>query len=601
MNQDADSLSMIALPGRTLVAEILLGGARPAVDATTGRYEPKVLPRALALAGSKVYVAGESSGLVYVVDQKTRAVAKTIAVPAGPVAIAASPDASRVYVVSHEAAVVTEIDTGSDAVTRSVPVSQHPWGLSVSADGASLFVSHLLLGPGVTTVDRASLTVKSKAALADEPPGTDKRTPNGVPRGMYSVTPNPAGGELWAPYLLLAIKTPQPTLDFESTVFPTISTFAADGSAESKRLLIQPLGVTEKPGAFQDVVSGPHAIAFTPDGKFALMADAQSEDVMVFDATKHTQAGLVRPLPSALLEGIAVDHAGTHAYVEGRVTHDVTVLAIHPDDTVAPAVVDGAPIERLASGDPMPADMRFGQRLFYTSNTGSFHISKNFWVACASCHLEGGSDAVTWLFDAGPRDTPSNAGGPINTGFLLRQGMRNSIDQYDQTIREEQGGTYDLTSASDLADLQKLAAYVNYAIPYPPNPNLAPGGVLTASQAHGKTFFAQLCSTCHTGAYLTDSGAGNPTLDLAGTVILHDIGTCVKTGAYPDKAGVDVEGHTRNACDFDTPSLRGVFATPPYFHDGSAPTLADVVDRLVFTSGMSDADKADLTAYLMTL
>jgi cytochrome c peroxidase len=57
------------------------------------------------------------------------------------------------------------------------------------------------------------------------------------------------------------------------------------------------------------------------------------------------------------------------------------------------------------------------------------------------------------------------------------------------------------------------------------------------------------------------------------------------------------------ACDFDTPTLRGIFATAPYFHDGSAATLGDAVDRLpaAITNGLSTGDKADLVAYLQTL
>jgi cytochrome c peroxidase len=56
-----------------------------------------------------------------------------------------------------------------------------------------------------------------------------------------------------------------------------------------------------------------------------------------------------------------------------------------------------------------------------------------------------------------------------------------------------------------------------------------------------------------------------------------------------------------SACDFDTPTLRGIFATAPYFHDGSAATLRDVVDRLPFTQQLGDADRDALVAYVKTL
>ena len=53
----------------------------------------------------------------------------------------------------------------------------------------------------------------------------------------------------------------------------------------------------------------------------------------------------------------------------------------------------------------------------------------------------------------------------------------------------------------------------------------------------------------------------------------------------------------------DTPTLLGTVYTAPYFHDGSLPTLASVVDWFNDTKslGLTEADQADLTAYLETI
>jgi YVTN family beta-propeller protein len=601
VNPESDSVSVIDTKTRALVKEISLTGSAPKQDPTTRRFDPVATPRSIALLGDKkAYVAGQTSGLVYVLDMATKAVTGSIPVSAAPVSVIAAPDGSAVYVVSHEAAEVTKIDPKMDMVIGTAKVSEHPWGITLSEDGKTLLVTHLLLDPGVTTLDAATLAVKGKVALSEVQPSVpfDKRIPNGVARGAYGITPRPGTGELWIPHLLLAVKTAQPDLDFESTVFPTISTLDAAATAEARRLVFRPPGVNE--GAFSTSVSGPRAVAFTPDGKLALVALAQSEDVMVFDAEAGTEVSMVRPVPSAMLEGIVVDHAGKQAYIDGRVTHDVTVLKIDASNKLSPVVKDGAPIERLES-DPMPADMRLGMRLFYTANSAAFPITKNFWVACSSCHIEGGSDAVTWLFKQGPRDTPSNAGGPINTGFMLRQGLRNAMDQYDTTIQDEQGGTYHRDEPSQKADFAALDAFVNYAIPFPPNPYLAADGKLNEQQERGKATFQVACADCHPGPYLTDSGAGNPSLDLKGPIVLHDLGTCVKKGDFPDKPSLNEAGVMHTACDFDTPTLRGIFATAPYFHDGSALTLKDVVDRLPSSANLSEEEKADLVAYMLTL
>ena len=601
VNPDADSVTVIDPATRAVIAEVALGPT-PSLD-SGGRYEPAVKPRALAILpdDSRVYVAGQTANAVFVIDARTHRVLTSIAVAAAPVGIVAAPDGSAVYAVSHEAATVSKIDPGKNSVVATLAVTEHPWGASVSDDGRSLYVSHLLLGAGVTTIDTRSFTVAATVTLAEQPQQSDKTLPQGLPRGVYSAVPRPTTGELWAPHLLLAVNTPEPALDFQSTVFPTVSRIQPRGGAEGDRLLFAPLSNSAPAGAFTDVVSGPRAIAFTPDGALALLADGQSEDVLVFDAAQAVEVGLVRPLPAAFLEGIVVDHAGRRAYVHGRNTQNVVVLALHPGDAVAPAVVDGEPIVTVAT-DPMPANLRHGQRLFYSANSAAFPITRNFWVACSSCHLEGSTDAVTWQFTVGPRDTPSNAGGPINTGFLLRQALRNSIVDYDTTIQVEQGGSYHRTDGAHAADLKALADFVNQAIPFPQNPNKRADGTLTAEQTHGKDLFLANCGSCHTGEYLTDSGIGNPALDLAGSIVLHDIGTCVTAGTFVDQPAPDeVVGKMHSACDFDTPTLRGIFATAPYFHDGSAATLRDVIDRLPAARGLSDADRNALVEYVKTL
>jgi hypothetical protein len=219
---------------------------------------------------------------------------------------------------------------------------------------------------------------------------------------------------------------------------------------------------------------------------------------------------------------------------------------------------------------------------------------------------------VTWRFAEGPRDTPSNAGGPINKGWLLLQAMRTVVQEYDATINLEQGGNYhyDNDMGTQSPDLDALAEYVNYGIPFPQNPNIPPGGVLNASQMRGQTTFQTLCTTCHAGAYLTDSPAP------PAAPVLHDIGTCVTSqnpflGQYTDQAAYTyaLDPYYTNtsampdrvACMFKTPTLRGVFATPPYFHDGSAATLADAVDRIPVAANLTAAQKADLVSYLQTL
>jgi cytochrome c peroxidase len=90
---------------------------------------------------------------------------------------------------------------------------------------------------------------------------------------------------------------------------------------------------------------------------------------------------------------------------------------------------------------------------------------------------------------------------------------------------------------------------------------------------HGK---AQ-CATCHYGPAFTDD-------------YLHDLQVERFYVGRP-------EGPIK------TFALRGIKDTPPYLHDGRAPTLADSVEffNLVLELGLTEPEKRDLVAFLLCL
>ena len=91
------------------------------------------------------------------------------------------------------------------------------------------------------------------------------------------------------------------------------------------------------------------------------------------------------------------------------------------------------------------------------------------------------------------------------------------------------------------------------------------------------------CATCHSGSKLTDANTR-----------LHD----------PAEVPTDPTHAERSATrKYRTTPLRGLWQHPPYFHDGSAATLADVVERYdtSATLGLTAAEKTDLVEYLKSL
>jgi len=620
VNPDADSVSALDVQSHHLLFETALGNGVPALGAD-GRFEPGVGPRALALnsTGSVAYVTGQRSGAVYAVNAVSGDVSAHAVVCSEPLGVVVSADDAALFVACSGDDELVELGTSDLSVLARVACPRKPWTLAWASDG-SLLATHLL-GPGVSRFTTEPLAPSETWKLADGPPvgdPPDATEPHGVVRGIYDALARPGSTETWVAQTMLGTDTPQPELDFQRTAFPALSILASDGSEAAR------LSVHTEPGdggAFGDIVSGPRALAFSDDGALAFVADADSEDVLIVDAAARVELGLVRPLPGHLPEGVV--WADGELYVDERNSGHVAAFRIERADGRLSIEPDGTPMPTLVT-DPMPSDLRLGQRLFFSANSDDLPITQNHWVACATCHLEGRSDAVTWLFAQGPRDTPTNAGGLLDTGFLFRTADRRRVEDYWRTIDVEQGGHFDIDEPSQAPLLAALAAFVNQALPAPAPPTVDAthslrDADLAALRARGAAVFeATGCPACHSGPAKTDSGAENPALDLSGPVVsspasggvvLHDVGTCVTSGAAPDVAHEDIEGNPRDGCAFDTPALRGLADSAPYLHDGSAATLADAVAKMLAAPAvnggtpltLSDADLAALVEYLRGL
>jgi len=114
-------------------------------------------------------------------------------------------------------------------------------------------------------------------------------------------------------------------------------------------------------------------------------------------------------------------------------------------------------------------------------------------------------------------------------------------------------------------------------------PSPPPGSVDLAAAERGREVFAGTarCTSCHTGSTLSDINSGK----------LHT----------PSETGMDAGYATRTSQKaYRTTPLRGLLQHPPYFHDGSAATLGDVVDHYqrVQKLGLTAAQRADLIEYL---
>jgi len=128
--------------------------------------------------------------------------------------------------------------------------------------------------------------------------------------------------------------------------------------------------------------------------------------------------------------------------------------------------------------------------------------------------------------------------------------------------------------------LAALRAY-QHSLGAPPPPA---GSFDSASAERGRALFDKNCASCHVDHTGTDNNSGR----------LHPAKETGLDGAYAarTKAGA-----------YRTTPLRGLWQHPPYFHDGSAKTLEDVVEHYdkVRKLGLSEAQQNDLAEFLKTL
>lgn len=214
--------------------------------------------------------------------------------------------------------------------------------------------------------------------------------------------------------------------------------------------------------------------------------------------------------------------------------------------------------------DGRPAETRF--------DTGHavFHANSGAFIACASCHPEGGDDGRVWNFDGiGPRRTPALHGDLRGTEPFHWDG-----DMTDLHVLVHQVFTSRMSGPElSVPQVDTLGDWLD-AIPAPVHET---SGIDAAAVSRGQQIFygeAQ-CGTCHTGGLMTN----NQTMD-------------VGTGGR-----------------FQVPSLIGVSYRTPLMHDGACPTIrARLVDatcsggeRHGHTADLQPDQVDDLAAFLNTL
>jgi len=478
------------------------------------------------------------------------------------------------------------IDTGTFAEIERFAASRGPWSLALSPDGSRIYVTNYLSrfvkfrAPSVseiTIINAKDLRVEDRAS---------------VPEANLML------GVAWHPSGEFALVT----LNRTKNVLPM--TRIVQGWT-----ITNGLGIVRKDGSVDQVLldepnlyfADTADVAFTPDGRLALVTSSGTDRVAVVDTDKllgvfrgATPHDREREIPNNLAEssefviktiatrnaprGIAVSRDGSAAFVANSLDDSLTVIDMKTLEAV----------DRVDLGGPQEiTKTRWGERLF---NSANITFQRQF--SCHSCHPDGHIDGLTYDIEAdgigfnpvdnrtlrGILDTDPFKWAGTNPSLARQCGPRLAV-------------FFTRLAPFDPDALSALTLYI-CTIPRPPNRYRPVGAELTPAQRRGKVLFERAmtndgrvisvenrCNTCHNAPLYTDRSKRN-----AGTKLYLD-----------------------EHAEIDVPHLNNIYDSAPYLHDGISPTLEEIWtrynprDQHGVTNDMTKDQLNDLIEYLRTL
>ena len=532
--------------------------------------------------GKTLYVTNEWDDTVSEIDAKSFTVRRILPTGWGPVGVTADRSGKALYVANSVSNDVSVLDLTNGVELKRLASWRSPHNLLLSRDGRRVYVSNMLahLGPAneppvseLTVIDTATQRVAERIEI----PGVLELRHIAEARG-------PQGS-----YLLVPIMRPKnlnPLIQVANGWIVThgmvvVKVGGTGGVAPAKSSVTQVL--------LDDVdqyFAGTNGVAFTPDGRVALVTSSEADTVTLIDTAKlerrlrqvpaeelANRLDSAKEIVSRRLEtgsnpiGVAVSHDGRFAYIVNRLGDSLTVVDI------ARLQVRGT----IDLGGPKElSKLRRGEQMFHAAR---FCFQGQF--ACSTCHPDNHIDGLAWNLETPQlgRDRVANRTlrGIAETAPYKWNGHNPDLEtqcgpRIAKFLFHSEG--FNTTQLSD------LVAFIK-SIPLPPNRHLAADGQLTPAQEHGRAIFYQkFCDNCHTPA--THYTAR----------ISFDVGTATK---------YDTSGF------FDVPQLDHIVQRPPYLHSGEALSLEELwtiynpQDRHGVTSDMSKEDLNDLIEFLKSL
>jgi YVTN family beta-propeller protein len=582
VNPDNDSVTAIDADTLNVIYEVSVGDQ----------------PRYLELVGNEIWVSCKGVNRIDVINTANGLLSGNHPLDYGdaPAGLVYHHSSDKVYLVTQGTGALWKLDATTGAVESSLYLGAEANTVTVSSDGTRALISKFISDGSSGTiwdVDTSNMTLSGTINLSKEMTPDGDSAGRGLPNYITDVSINQARNEAWFSASKANIDRGEfleggngqaPSLAFQNTVRAISGVIDLTTSTEDLALRID-----------HDNQAFPSGTLFTPLGDYAIVALRGSNSLRVMDTLTGGIAAKQNEIIVELSpDGMVFDPTTNRLFTKNFMSRSVSAHDLG-DFLQWGLPITSAGVVNTVTNEVLAADILLGKQIFY--NAADVRMSQDGYLSCASCHDDGSMDGMTWDFTErgeGLRNTTSLEGRRgMGHGLVHWSANFDEIQDFEHDIRGPQGGlgfmdntdfntgtrntTLGDSKAGVSPDLDALAAYVTSLDAYPQSPYRNADGSMTAEALAGETHIrSQRCVDCHVGNDFTESKVGT----------LMDIGTMDASSG--NRLGGPLDG-------IDVPSLRGIWQTPPYLHNGSAATLQEVFDSTHAPAGTAHAKFRDLS------
>ncbi len=563
-------------------------------------------PRSLAQDNQgRLWVANQDSDNLTLHHPDTGALLQTLSLPYGsaPAAIVFSESGDNAYIAMAGSGEIQRWSAGTltRVDTLTLPDQPQVRSLALDHDSNQLYAARFVSSAEEGNIYRIAVPSLSLAATIALPLDTTSAdsgaSGRGLPNYIGGLRLHPGNNQVWytgkKDNTLRGLVIDGEGLTHDTTVRGLIGAVNTQTDSE---ILARRIDI--------DNISFVADIAFSDSGNLLFVALQNNNRVVAVNA--QTGALVAEADVGFAPTELLYDASREQLLVKNFLSRSVSIVDVA--DVVDDGNGDISVVGNIGSvaSEQLTDQVLHGKRIFY--NAADERMASEGYMSCAACHLDGGNDGRVWDFTQlgeGLRNTTAlNGNAGMQRGLLHWSGNFDEVQDFEIPIRNLFGGRGFLANnqfngtagpalgspKADLSsDLDALAAYVASLSSSGRSPYKNSDGTLTSSGVMGRLLFEQLqCHSCHSGPEFTDSLNGSR----------HDVGTL--TANSGNRLGGPLDG-------LDTPSLKGLWQSAPYLHDGSAPTLYDVLtisnatELHASTAVLSSSELNQLVDYLLQI